>query len=113
MCLLYFINTYYKFNEEWGDSSIKNGYDYERYYSDKAYKKELIASAAELFLSKTTIKILVEISKELHDKSIGNLLRSSALEESYQIKLSGIFSEELSLSEEYIQFIKKFKCKEN
>ncbi len=106
ICMFYFITFYYELKAQYG--SKKTVYNYDKYYSDKQFRTDMIKDAVNLFLNKT-ISIIVDTAKE-NGKSanVNNWVRSAACEGAFLDALRGIVAEDYDLEESYKDFCKKY-----
>lgn len=108
ICMFYFIALYYEFKAQFSIDPSKT-YNYDRYYSDKSYRDEMIRIATDLFLA-YTVKILVKTASE-NEKSgnVNNWIRSAPCEQAFFNSLRGEMAADYELEQKYMDFCEKFK----
>lgn len=111
ICLYYFVATYYKFLEQFGSDFANKSYDYESYYNTKSqYRKQLIEKFTDLFLLKTTVKIIYNTAKTNNKTSnVANWVRGEKIQTFFFDELEELFATDISLSESYKEIMNAFK----
>lgn len=109
ICMFYFMALYYEFKAQFDSTSGATIYNYEKYYSDKEFRKNICESAASLFLS-LTVKILVKTANEANKSgNVNNWVRSQLCEPKFFESLREEITSNLELEEKYNKFINEFK----
>ena len=109
ICMFYFVSLYYEFKAQFdkkGDSRI---FDYDRYYSDKAFKKNLIEEAANLFLQLTVKVLVATATKAGKTANMNNWVRSATCEPKFFEELREQMASDLELETKYDDFLAKYK----
>ena len=108
-CKFYCISTYYLFKERFDVMTDTHTFDYERFYNDKEFKKQLISDFANLFLM-TTIRILIQNAHD-NNKSgnIANWLRRKSCQDVFITSLKSELTLNPFLKEPYFEFVSKYK----
>jgi len=109
ICMFYFIALYYEFKVQFPEPA-QIAFRFDRYYSDKSFRQELVQSAANLFLS-LAVSILVKTATE-NGKSgnVNNWIRSSACETAFLKALRDEMVSDFELEQKYKDFCAKFKA---
>lgn len=109
ICMFYFIALYYEFKASFDNNNDNRVFNFEKYYSDKHFKKKMIETTANLFLS-LTVKILVKTASEANKAAnVNNWVRSSACEPKFFDSLRDEIASNLELEEKYNDFLNEFK----
>ena len=109
ICMFYFIALYYEFKASFDETDDHRTFNFEKYYSDKQYKKKMVESTANLFLS-LTVKVLVKTATEANKAAnVNNWVRSSACEPKFFDSLRDEIASNLDLEEKYQNFLNEFK----
>jgi len=109
ICMFYFISLYYEFKAQFDAKSDKRLFNYDRYYSDKEFKKKLIEASANLFLT-LTVKVLVKTASEANKAAnVNNWVRSPSCEGKFFEALREEMASNLELEEKYRDFLIEFK----
>ncbi len=109
ICMFYFISLYYEFKAQFDKKSDTRIFDYDRYYSDKVFKKSLIEDAANLFLQ-LTVKVLVSTAtKASKTANMNNWVRASSCEAKFFDELREQMASDLELETKYENFLEKYK----
>ena len=109
VCMFYYVTTYYEFNAQYGAPFSSSRFDFEKFYQDKNYRKELVADFADFFLVRT-VQVLLGTAKE-NGKSgnINNWVRSAGCQTKYLEKLRSDIGFDMNLSTQYENLMKKYK----
>lgn len=109
VCMFYFVTTYYEFSAQYGNPWVAMRYDFEKFYQDKMYRKELVENIADFFLVKT-VQFLLSTAKE-NGKSgnINNWVRSAMCQTKYLDALRSAIGFDMNLSSQYEELMKKYK----
>lgn len=108
ICMFYFIALYYEFKATFSDEG--KAYRFDKYYSDKTFRHDLIQDAANLFLS-YTVRILVKTANA-NGKSgnVNNWIRSAACESAFLDALREEMALDFDLEVKYNDFCQKYKA---
>ena len=108
ICMFYFVALYYEFKAQFSDGA-DGTYNYDRFYSDKSYRAELVKNVVNLYLA-NTVDILVKTAQE-NGKSgnVNNWVRSSACEPAFFIALRNNIDINMKLQDDYDDFVNKYK----
>ena len=108
ICMFYFIALYYEFKAQFPTDARKI-YDYERYYTDKDFRQDLIKNCTNLFLA-YTVKILVKTATENGKAAnVNNWVRSAACEPAFFKALRDDMASDFELEQKYFAFCENFK----
>ncbi|SNU06666.1 AIPR protein [Lachnospiraceae bacterium] len=109
ICMFYYITTYYEFDAQYGSSWKNKRFDFEKFYQDKSYRKELVADFADFFLVRT-IQVLLGTAKENGKAAnINNWVRSLMCQTKYLEKLRADIGYDMNLSTQYDNLMNKYK----
>lgn len=109
ICMFYFISLYYEFKAQFDKKSDTRVFDYDRYYSDKSFKKDLVEDAANLFLQ-LTVKVLVNTATKANKSAnMNNWVRASSCQPKFFEELREQMAAELELETKYESFLSKYK----
>ncbi|MBP3371132.1 MAG: AIPR family protein, partial [Clostridia bacterium] len=109
ICMFYFIALYYEFKIQFPEAENVI-YRFDKYYSDKTFRTELVQSASNLFLA-LTAKILVNTATENGKAgNVNNWVRSAACESAFMKVLRDTFVSDCDLDTKYREFCEKFKA---
>ena len=107
--MFYFVTTYYEFNAQYGISWRTKRYDFEKFYTDKNYRKEVVASFADFFLVRT-VQVLLNTAKENGKAgNINNWVRSATCQTKYLEKLRSDIGYDMNLPAQYSDLMQKYK----
>ena len=107
--MFYFIALYYEFKATFDVPNDNRIFNYEMYYSDKNFKKEMVDAVANLFLA-LTVKILVKTASDANKATnVNNWVRGSACEQKFFDALRNEIASNLELEEKYNEFLDTFK----
>lgn len=108
ICMFYCVALYYGYKTEFYKLDEKMVFQYDKFYSDVDFKKNLIKQFTNLFLVKT-----IEIIKALTDTTgnLNNWIRASKSESAFLKKMEEEIQLNISLKDAYEMFIKTFKEK--
>jgi hypothetical protein len=99
---------YYEFKAQFPEDDSAT-FLFDRYYSDKAFRHNLIESATNLFLA-YTVKILVKTATENGKAgNVNNWVRSFACEAAFLKALRDEMASDFELENKYQEFCSKFK----
>ena len=108
ICMFYFVALYYEFKEQF-DSHPDDTYNYDKYYNDKDYRKKMIDSATNLFLT-NTVQILVQTAIDNGKAgNVNNWIRSASCEPIFFNSLRDKITADLDLEEKYNEFCDGYK----
>lgn len=108
ICMFYFISLYYEFKAQF-DGEKQTRFDFDKYYQDKAFKGNLIKSAANLFLT-LTVRLLRKTAQEANkEANMNNWVRGAACQNAFLLALSDELATNLELSEKYEDFVNTYK----
>lgn len=106
VCMFYFESLYYEFKAQFPHKHIR--FDYDKFYSDKKFKKELVKDASNLFLT-LTIRLLKSTAQEAgKGGNINNWVRGRACQEKFFQALGEELSTNMELEEKYDDFIERY-----
>jgi len=109
VCMFYFVTTYYEFNAQYGSSWSTKRYDFEKFYTDKNYRREVVASFADFFLVRT-VQVLLNTAKENGKAgNINNWVRSATCQTKYLEKLRSDIGYDMNLPTQYDELMRKYK----
>lgn len=109
VCMFYFVTTYYEFNAQYGAPWNAKRYDFEKFYQDKSYRKEVVESVADFFLVRT-VQFLISTAKENGKAgNINNWVRSATCQTKYLEALRSAIGYDMSLSSQYEDLMTKYK----
>lgn len=107
ICMFYFVALYYEFKAQFGGTDII--YNYDKYYSDKTFKSNLISAAANLFLT-LTIKILTKTATAANrNGNINNWVRCATCERDFFEALREEIATDMDLQKKYESFVQQYK----
>lgn len=109
VCMVYFVTSYYEFNLEFGADFNGRRYDYDRYYSDKNYKKEMVGSFAEFLLSETVTILITTAEANNKQSNMNNWVRGKACEEAFKAELVKKIANEIKMERLYKEVMEKYK----
>lgn len=109
ICMFYFIALYYEFKAQFVADEGK-AYRFDKYYSDKTFRQNLIEAATNLFLA-YTVKILVKTATD-NGKSgnVNNWVRSASCETAFLKALRDEMASDFELETKYQEFCDKYKA---
>ena len=109
ICMFYFIVLYYEFKVQFGDPNDIRMFNYDRYYSDKEFKKNLIDSVTNLFLT-LTVKVLVKTATEANRTgNVNNWVRGQMCETKFFEALREELASDFDLEQKFNNFLDKYK----
>lgn len=109
ICMFYFIDLYYEFLDQFGTAYAGKRYDFDKFYSDKEYRNEIVKECATLFLEKV-INLLIDTAKaKSKANNLNNWVRSQTCQTEFQSKLQNDIAANLSWQDEYADFMDKYK----
>lgn len=107
--MFYFIDLYYEFLDQFGTAYAGKRYDFDKFYSDKEYRNEIVKECATLFLEKV-INLLIDTAKaKSKANNLNNWVRSQTCQTEFQSKLQNDIAANLSWQDEYADFMDKYK----
>lgn len=108
ICMFYFVALYYEFKAQFPEDD-NAAFLFDRYYSDKSFRQNLIESATNLFLA-YTVRILVKTATENGKAgNVNNWVRSFACEAAFLKALRDEMASDFELENKYQDFCSKFK----
>lgn len=109
ICMFYFMSLYYEFKAQFDATGSVTVFNYEKYYADKEFRKNMCESAANLFLS-LTIKILSKTANEANRAgNVNNWIRGQACEPKFFEALREEITSNFELEDKYKKFVSDFK----
>lgn len=109
ICMFYFIALYYEFKVTFPEPDYV-AFRFDKYYSDKAFRQDLIQSASNLFLA-FAVRILVKTATDNGKAgNVNNWVRSSACEGAFLKVLRDEMVVDFDLEQKYKDFCSKFKA---
>ena len=111
ICMFYFVAAYFEYVAEASPSAPwkKNRYDFNKFYSDKHYRAELVKKIASSVLMKT-VDLLKKTAKAAgKDGNMNNWVRGNACQKDFLDALRDDLGNELSLLEDFDKFMTEYK----
>lgn len=109
ICMFYCISLYYDFKREFDMPKDKSTYNFDKFYSDKNYREELVKEFADLYLRHTVQIIKKTATVAGKAGNINNWIRSKQCQDAFMSELKDNLIYDSSLEERYRLFISKYK----
>ena len=108
VCMFYFVTTYYEFMAQFGSLWKDKRYDFDKFYSDKAYRSQLVKEMANFFLVKT-VQFLLNTAKDNGKSNINNWVGSATCEKKYLEALRNNIGFDMNVANEYSDLMTAYK----
>ena len=108
ICMLYFVTTYYQFLTLHGDEHNEYRYDFDKFYSSKQYREEVVKDASSLFLMRT-VNTLIKGADANVVSNMNNWVRGKKCPECFKDDLSKSLTQDIELVDKYHEFMNKYK----
>lgn len=106
ICLFYFVSLYYEFRSQFrNDEPIR--YDYDKIYSDKKFKDDVVMDVIGLFLQKTSQVLVNTAIKNGKAGNVNNWIRGAACQKAFSDELKSIIAMDLEIEEQYKKYCAK------
>lgn len=108
VCMFYFVTTYYEFMAQFGSLWKDKRYDFDKFYSYKAYRSQLVKEMANFFLVKT-VQFLLSTAKDNGKSNINNWVISATCEKKYLEALRNNIGFDMNVANEYSDLMTAYK----